>query len=84
MANKWTAAQHRKFKATMKARKKNGKANGENVVSGEMPLHLIERMQPAKTTPEQRMRRVFAEYDVKRDAMFLVLGSTRLPFRVRG
>lgn len=78
---KWTPEQRRKFRKTIRAKAKARAAS-------EIPLHLIpERVNGTKVVKVEAVApipKVYAEFDVTRDSMYLIMGSTRLPLRVRG
>jgi hypothetical protein len=96
---KWTPERAAKFKATMAAKRAAGwqkqqpaklKTKKHNGAAIEFPLDAIPE-RAARKAPAVRIKsgnniidpRVFAEYDLKSDTMMLVLGSLRLPLRVK-
>jgi len=75
---KWTAAQRKKFIATMKRKRLEAK-------SGEIPLEAIPDRPAKKGAPKHvngamQMR---AEFDTRTGELSLLIGSLRVPLRLR-
>jgi hypothetical protein len=84
---KRSAESIRKQKAAWAAKRKDKQAKQNQQ---EIPLDLIpQRLPPIRVTtrprdkPDVRVLDVFAEYDLDADSLMLVMGTTKMPLRVK-
>jgi len=78
---KWTAAQRKKFIATMKRKKMDKAIKGEQ----EIPLEAIPDRPAKKGAPKHvnGAMQMHAEFDTRTGELSLLIGSLRVPLRLR-
>lgn len=78
---KWSRAQRAKFMKTMREKKRAAKREAKGGVL--IPIHAIPPRNEIVVAQPRAPKQVFAEYDLSKDVMYLVMGKTRMPLRVK-